>query len=231
MPPKCSKALHKKNKLIGTYTKNKKLLSVMESKISEQNKELDKLAVRSKRKHDQSIEYLETEKTSKKSKSSIEVSQNLVKIRQANPSNVSLKSRNRIQRRSETWTVCHAIHGGNNQKPDATIDGCHWEFRNLSIISRFVAKKTIKATTFNIRLLEKTHFPDGQLCRNYTDGKIEVQNTYSNLNTSIWDAEIGEHIKRTLTYQYDYSNKFVTVAFTKHWDGMLIANYILIVWM
>lgn len=46
-----------------------------------------------------------------------------MKIRQANPSNVSLKSRNRIQRRSETWTVCHAIHGGNNQKPDATIDG------------------------------------------------------------------------------------------------------------
>lgn len=73
-----------------------------------------------------------------------------------------------------------------------------------------MAKETNKSATLDIRLLEKTHFSGGQLCKNHLDGKIEVQNTNAYLNTSIWDSNIGEHIKRTLTYQFDYGHKFVS---------------------
>ncbi|XP_057296670.1 uncharacterized protein LOC130625582 [Hydractinia symbiolongicarpus] len=63
--------------------------------------------------------------------------------------------------------------------------GCDWELKSKSLTFGFVPNETIKATTCHIRLMEKTHFPDGQLCRNHSDEKIEVQNTNAYLNTSI----------------------------------------------
>ena len=43
MPPKGSKALNKKYKFIGKLASNKKVITSMEAKLEEQNREIDRL--------------------------------------------------------------------------------------------------------------------------------------------------------------------------------------------
>ena len=121
MPPKGSKALNKKYKLIGKLASNKKVITNMEAKLEEQNREINRLQHCLKRKEDRmdflqaEIEALGTDKIPK----TISIIPVLAKRRRKTPSTGELNNKGKQRRRKETIFSCSVKHGGtvNNKLP------------------------------------------------------------------------------------------------------------------
>ena len=121
MPPKGSKALNKKYKFIGKLASNKKVITSMEAKLEEQNREINRLEHCLKRKKDR-IDFLQAEIEAlgaDKIPKTISINPVLAKRRRKNPSTGELNNKSKQRRRKETIFSCSAIHGGtvNNKLP------------------------------------------------------------------------------------------------------------------
>ena len=121
MPPKGSKALNKKYKFIGKLASNKKVITSMEAKLEEQNREINRLEHCLKRKQDR-IDFLQAEIEAlgaDKIPKTISINPVWAKRRRKNPSTGELNNNSKQRRRKETIFSCSAIHGGtvNNKLP------------------------------------------------------------------------------------------------------------------
>ena len=128
MPPKGSKALKRKQSLIGQLSSNKKGISTLQQTLSNQEKLLSKLEHRLKRRKEQASLVLN--KIGKSVRNDFNTKVKLVPIvtviaaikRQTNPTNSSLNYKSKQRRRDETLRAAVAIHGAANDLSPA-LDG------------------------------------------------------------------------------------------------------------
>ncbi|XP_057296246.1 uncharacterized protein LOC130625201 [Hydractinia symbiolongicarpus] len=95
-----------------------------------------------------------------------------------------------------------------------------WRDQFIGFVLRDPFKKSLRVT-----LHQKASYPNGANCSNHTAGRIDVQGV-NVATSSVWDSYMGEKVKKTLTYQFNYAKQFVEIGFKKHWDGMLIKLFI-----
>ena len=125
MPSKGSKALNKKYKFIGKLASNKKVITSMEAKLEEQNREINRLEHCLKRKKDR-IDFLQAEIEAlggDKFPKTISINPVLAKRRRKNPSTGELNNKSTQRRRKETIFLCSAIHGGTVNNKLTVING------------------------------------------------------------------------------------------------------------
>ena len=124
MPLKGSRKVHNKNNFLGENSKNKKVMSSLQEKLSEQQKVIksleDKIRYRKKKKKllKEKLSNVENESTPV-----IAVSTATRKRRQKKPTDNNIAPKAKQQRTSETFNVCSAIHGGTPQNDKPTITG------------------------------------------------------------------------------------------------------------
>ena len=122
MPPKGSKALNKKYKFIGKLGSNRKVITSMEAKLEEKNKEINRVEHCLKRKKD-IIDFLQVEievlGTTNKISKTISINPGLAKRQRKKPSKNEFNNKSTQRRRKETVFSCSVIHGGtvNNKIP------------------------------------------------------------------------------------------------------------------
>ena len=144
MPPKGSKALNKKYKFIGKLASNKKVITSMEAKLEEKNREINRLEHCLKRKKNRidflqaEIEVLGTEKIPE----TISINPVLPKRWRKKPSADELNNKNKLRRRKETIFSCSVIHGGTANNKLAVITGL---FDSLTC--------TLKSDEFSVKAL------------------------------------------------------------------------------
>ncbi|XP_057295976.1 uncharacterized protein LOC130624936 isoform X2 [Hydractinia symbiolongicarpus] len=104
--------------------------------------------------------------------------------------------------------------------------GCEWMFYLWpDRFIGFVPRDAFKKKSLRVTLPQKASYPNGTNCSNHTAGRIDVQSV--NIATSaVWNSRMGEEMKKTLAYQFNYAKQFVEIGFKKHWDGMLIKLFI-----
>ena len=129
MPCKGSRAIHKKNSVLGHFQRDKKLLNNMEIKINELEKVLKDKQLR----FDQKIKFDHKKSILDDLQSATD--NTLAKIRKEKrksvfsisaclgPSSESTPSHSKTIRRKETMTVCMKIHGGTVLKKEPVLHG------------------------------------------------------------------------------------------------------------
>lgn len=176
MPIKGSKALNLKNKHIGTYQKNKKTLSEMETKINEQNFQIEQkrkliesqnneLKILEMQLGNLSTEYIKKNKIlnfrkmqlkkktlgiSEDSTKTLTISNKVTLKRRLKPSGPELPVKAKYVRGNETFDFCAAIHGGTklNKEPvlDGALDMISRKFTNTKVASKIVSTKSAIAS-------------------------------------------------------------------------------------
>ena len=125
MTSKGSKALNKKYKFIGKLASNKKVITSMEAKLEDQNREINRLEHCLKREKDR-IDFLQAEIEAfgaDKILKTISINPVLAKSWRKNPSTFELNNKRKQRRRKETIFSCSAIHGGTVNNKLLVING------------------------------------------------------------------------------------------------------------
>ena len=153
MPPKGSKALKRKQSLIGQFSSNKKQISTLEQTLSDQEKLINKLEHRLNRRKERASLVLS--EIGKLVRSDFNTRVKLVPIvmavaatkRQTNLANDSLNYKSTQRRRDETLRAAVTIHGVANDLStvlDGLVDTIFNQFKATEVVEKvFNSKKSV----------------------------------------------------------------------------------------
>ena len=153
MPPKGSKALKRKQSLIGQFSSNKKRISTLEQTLSGQEKLINKLEHRLNRRKERASLVLS--EIGKSVRSDFNTRVKLVPIvmavaaakRQTNLANDSLNYKSTQRRRDETLRAAAAVHGAANDLStalDGLVDTVLGKFKAIEVVEKiFNSKKSV----------------------------------------------------------------------------------------
>ena len=150
MPPKGSKHT-KKNSFLGSLSANKKNISELELRISEQSRIIHKLECRVTQKKNR-IEILKN--VAKSEMPVIAISSSVRKRRLKNPTNNCILPKTKQRRCTETFDLCAIIHGGNKENVEPVINGMS-DTLTSKCKSDQLASKILGAKTSLVNSIEK----------------------------------------------------------------------------